>query len=146
MTSTKPNKVVTRSNRLGSSKSSTVESETVKSVKSIRDSAREEWFHEKRIKHTPKIKKEVPPEGSIACLKCNSVFETVDELTTHEKGCYVKYNYECNDAKYTQTFSQKSLMNQHYCSTHLGLPFECKYCDKTFLSKKSRDRHQKSGH
>ena len=36
-------------------------------------------------------------------------------------------------------------MNQHYCSTHLGIPFECKYCDKTFLSKKSRDRHQKSG-
>ena len=44
VTSTKPNKVVTRSKRFGSSKSSIVESETVKSVKSIRDSAREEWF------------------------------------------------------------------------------------------------------
>ena len=144
VTSTKPNKVVTRSKRSGSSKSSTVESETVKSVKSIRDSAREEWFNDKifdtkRIKHTPKVKKEVPPEGSIACLKCNSVFETVDKLTKHEKSCYVKYSYECIDAKCTQTFSQKSLMNQHYRSTHLGIPFECKYCDKTFLSKKSRD-------
>ena len=151
VTSMKPNKVVTRSKRSGSSKSSTVESETVKSVKSIRDSAREEWFDDKifdtkRIKHTPKVKKEVPPEGSIACLKCNSVFETVDKLTKHEKSCYVKYSYECIDAKCTQTFSQKSLMNQHYRSTHLGIPFECKYCDKTFLSKKSRDRHQKSGH
>ena len=151
MTSTKPNKVVTRSKRSGSSKSSTVESETVKSVKSIRDSAREEWFNDKifdtkHIKHTPKVKNEALPEGSISCLKCNRVFETVDELTKHEKGCHVKYSYECIDAKCTQTFSQKLLMNQHYRSTHLGIPFECKYCDKTFLSKKSRDRHQKSGH
>ena len=110
MTSTKPNKVITRSKRSGSSKSSTVESGTVKSVKSIHDSAREEWFDDKifdtkRIKHTPKVKKEAPPEGSIACLKCNSVFETVDELTTHEKCCYVKYSYECIDTKCTQTFS-----------------------------------------
>ena len=62
VTSMKPNKVVTRSKRSGSSKSSTVESETVKSVKSIRDSAREEWFDDKifdtkHIKHTPKVKK-----------------------------------------------------------------------------------------
>ena len=90
MTSTEPNKVFTRSKRSGSSKSSIVESETVKSVKSICDSAREEWFNDKIfdtkcIKHPPKVKKEAPPEGSILCLKCNSVFETVDKLTTHEK-------------------------------------------------------------
>ena len=151
VTGTKPNKVVTRSKRSGSSKSSIVESETVKSVKSIRDSAREEWFDDKIfdtkcIKHPPKVKKEAPPEGSISCLKCNSVFDTVNQLTKHEKGCYVKYSYECMDKKCTQTFSQKSLMNQHYWSTHMGKPFECSYCEKTFMSKKSRDRHEKSGH
>ena len=140
-----------RAKRSGSSKSSIVESETVKSVKSIRDSAREEWFDDtifdtKRIKHPPKVKKEAPPEGSISCLKCNSVFDTVDKLTKHEKGCYVKYSYECMDKKCTQTFSQKSLMNQHYWSMHMGKPFECSYCEKTFMSKKSRDRHEKSGH
>ena len=74
VTSMKPNKVVTRSKRLGSSKSSTVESETIKSVKSICDSARQEWFGDKIydtkcIKHTPKVKKEAPPEGIFACLK-----------------------------------------------------------------------------
>ena len=90
VTSMKPNKVFTRSKRSGSSKSSTVESETVKSVKSIHDSAGQEWFDDtifdtKRIKHTPKEKKE-PPEGSIACLRCNSIFDTVNQLTAHEKG------------------------------------------------------------
>ena len=96
----KPNKVVTRSKRSGSSKSSTVESETVKCVKSICDSAREEWFNDKifdtkHIKHTPKVEKEVPPEGSIACLKCNSVFETVDKLTKHETRKPVGFMQSC---------------------------------------------------
>ena len=108
----KPDKVVTRSRRSGSFKASTVESETVKSVKSIRESARQEWFDDKifdtkRIKHTRKVKKEAPPEDSISCLKCNSVFDTVDQLNKHEKGCYVKYSYECIDKQCTQTFSQK---------------------------------------
>ena len=61
-------------------------------------------FDTKRIKHPPKVKKEAPPEGSIACLKCNSVFETVDKLTTHEKGCYVKYSYECIDKNVPKHF------------------------------------------
>ena len=51
----------------------------------------EKVFSMKQIKHTPKIKKEAPSENSIACLKCNSVFDTSEELSSHEKKCYVKY-------------------------------------------------------
>ena len=71
------------------------------------------------MKYTPKVKKETPPPDSIACLKCNEVFPNVDELTKHEKKCYIKYSYNCLDSTCHRTFSQKSLMNQHYRSTRL---------------------------
>ena len=100
----------------------------------------------KRIKHTPKIKKEPPPEDSIACVTCNSVFDTSEELSSHEKKCYVKYSYPCDDATCTKTFSQKSMMNQHYRLAHLGQPFPCRYCSKSFALKKSRDHHEKATH
>ena len=103
-------------------------------------------FSTKQIKHTPKIKKEASPENSIACLKYNSVFDTSEEFISHEKKCYVKYLYPCDDANCTKTLLQKSMMNQHYRSAHLGKPFECEYCTKSFASKKSRDHHEKATH
>ena len=137
--------------RTGHSNSTIVKAEKITDVKKIREPARSEWFDEtvfstKRIKHTPKIKKEPPPKDSIACVKCNSVFDTSEELSSHEKKCYVKYLYPCDDATCTKTFSQKSMMNQHYCSAHLGQPFPCRYCSKSFASKKSRDHHEKATH
>ena len=43
--------------------------------------------------------------------------------------------------------SHKNLMmNQHYHSAHLGKPFQCEYCSKSFASKKSRDHHEKATH
>ena len=133
------------------SNSTNVKAEKIIDVKKIRETTRSEWFDEKvfstkRIKHTPKIKKEAPPEDSISCVKCNSVFDTSEELSSHEKKCYVKYLYPCDDATCTKTFSQKLMMNQHYCLAHLGQPFPCRYCLKSFASKKSRDHHEKASH
>ena len=75
----------------------------------MHESVRSEWFDKKvfnmkRIKHASKIKKDTPPEDSIACLKCNSVFETSKELTKNEKKCYKKYSYPCDDDKCEKTF------------------------------------------
>ena len=145
--------VVTQS-KASRCKSTTIKTETTSSsVKNVRDNARAEWFDDKVfdtkcMKHTPKVKKETPPLDRITCLKCNEVFPNVDELTKHEKKCYVKYSYNCLDSTCHRTFSQKSLMNQHYQSTHLGEPFLCRFkdCTKTFSSKKSRDRHEKAVH
>ena len=143
--------VVTRS-KDSKCKSTTIKIETTSSsVINVWDNACVEWFDDKvfdtkRMKHTPKVKKETPPPDSIACLKCNEVFPNVDELTKHEKKCYVKYSYNCLDSTCHRTFSQKSLMNQHYRSTHLGEPFLCRFKDCTFSSKKSRDRHEKAVH
>ena len=148
-----PTKSVTPSKHMhsGRSNSTIVKAENITDVKKIHETARSEWFDEtefstKRIKHTPKIKKEPPPEDSISCVKCNSVFDTSEELSSHEKKCYVKYSYPWDDANCTKTFSQKSMMNQHYHSAHLGQPFPCRHCSKSFASKKSRDHHEKATH
>ena len=135
----------------GCSNSTIVKAEKITDVKKICETARSEWFDEtvfstKRIKHTPKIKKEPPPKDSIACVKCNSVFDTSEELSSHEKKCYVKYSYPCDIATCTKTFLQKSMMNKHYCSAHLGQQFPCRYCSKSFASKKSRHCHEKANH
>ena len=126
--------VVTRSNDSKCKTTSVKTDTTSSSVKSVWDNAHAEWFDDKVfdtkcMKHTPKVKKETPPPGSISCIKC-------------------KYSYDCLDSKCHRTFSQKSVMNQHYRSTHLGDPFECRFkdCPKTFTSKKSRDWHEKAVH
>ena len=141
--------VVTRSKVSKKKGKSETTSSGVKKVQSEtgKESQDEEIFSTKRVKHAPKIKKPPPPPNSISCLKCNEVFSDVSQLTQHEKTCYVKYSYNCIDNTCTRTFSQKSLMQQHYQAKHLGQPFECKYdCGKSFESKKSRDRHEKAVH
>ena len=50
------------------------------------------------------------------------------------------------DAYCTKTFSQKSMMNQHYRSADLGKPFQCEYYSKSFALKKSRDHYEKVTH
>ena len=72
------------------------------------------------------MKKEAPSEDSIFCLKCNETFDSIEDLNAHSKNkCYTKYSYECLDKKCTKTFSQKSNMQQHYYTVHLGKPFKC---------------------
>ena len=46
---------------------------------------------------------------------------------------------------YPNIFSE--VVNESALPVHAyGQPFECSYCEKTFMSKKLRDRHEKSGH
>ena len=135
--------VVTRS-KDSKSKSTSVNTETTtSSVKSVYKNAHKEWFDDKIfdtkcIKYTPKVKKEAPLPNNILCLKCNEVFADVDELTRHKKKYYVKYSYDCLEPSCQRTYSQKSVMNQHYQLIHLGEPFVCRFddCVKIFDSKK----------
>ena len=113
---------------------------------------RDEWydktlFDNKRIKHDVKVKKEAPSEDSIFCLKCNEIFDSIEDLNAHLKNkCYTKYSYTCLDKKCTKTFSQKSNMQQHYYTVHLGKPFKCQYCDSYFTYIKTHTKHEKGQH
>lgn len=133
--------MVTRSSK-SSSKSSSKGSTT----------ARDEWYDEtifdnKRVKHEVKVKKETPSEDSIFCLKCNEIFDSIEDLNAHSQNkCYTKYSYTCQDKNCTKTFSQKSNMQQHYYTVHLGKPFKCQYCDSYFTYIKTRTKHEKGQH
>ena len=94
-----------------------------------------------------KVKKEAPSEDSIFCLKCNETFDSIDELNAHSKNkCYTKYSYTCLDTKCTKTFSQKSNMQQHYYTVHLGKPIKCQCCDSYFTYIKTHTKHEKGQH
>ena len=127
--------IVTRSNKSSSTKS-----------------LREEWYDEtifdaKRVKHEVKLKKEVPSDDSIYCIKCHDTFDSIDDLNDHTKNkCYTKYSYTCLDQKCTKTFSQKSNMQQHYHTVHLGKPFKCEHCASYFTYIKTRTKHTKAMH
>ena len=114
--------------------------------------ARDEWYDEtlfdnKRIKHEVKVKKETPSEDSIFCLKCNEIFDSIEDLNAHSQNkCYTKYSYTCLDKKCTKTFSQKSNMQQHYYTVHLGKPFKCQYCNSYFTYIKTRTKYEKGQH
>ena len=143
--------IVTRSStssNKGSSKGSGKGFSTASSKGSSK--VREEWYDEtifdnKRIKHEVKVKKESPSEDSIFCLKCNETFDSIEDLNAHLKNkCYTKYSYKCLDMKCTKTFSQKSNMQQHYYTVHLGKPFKCQYCDSYFTYIKTHTKHEKA--
>ena len=140
---------ITSSNK-GSSKGSGKGSSTASSKGSSK--VREEWYDEsifdnKQIKHEVKVKKEAPSEDSIFCLKCNETFDSIEDLNAHAKSkCYTKYSYKCLDKKCKKTFSQKSNMQQHYYTVHLGKQFKCQYCDSYFTYIKTHTKHEKAKH
>ena len=45
-----------------------------------------------------------------------------------------------------EKFSQKSNMQQHYYTVHLGKQFKCQYCDSYFTYIKTRTKHEKAQH
>ena len=80
-------------------------------------------------------------------MKCNETFDSIEDLNAHTKSkCYMKYSYKCLDKKCTKTFSQKSNMQQHYYTVHLGKQFKCQYCDSYFTYIKTRTKHEKAKH
>ena len=123
-----------------------------RSKNSSKTSVRDQWYDEtifdsKRIKHEAKVKKEVPSDDAIYCIKCNETFDSLDALNDHSKNkCYTRYSYNCLDKKCKKTFSQKSNMQQHYYTVHLGKPFKCEYCDRYFTYLKTRTKHTKAMH
>ena len=59
----------------------------------IKENMRKTWFNPNRfdtsrIKHPKKVKKELPEDAKIFCVKYNEVFDTSDNLVAHEKNCF----------------------------------------------------------
>ena len=113
----------------------------------IKEETRKTWFDPNkydmsRIRHPKKIKKELPADADIFCLKCNETFDSTDDLVAHEKRCFKGRQYSCEFAGGCNlTFSQKSLMHQHLKAVHYNDPFICDFCSQTFVYKKSLDTH-----
>ena len=81
---------------------------------------------------------------SIFCTKCDEIFQTVDELVSHEKTCYKGHRYPCTWPGCVHINSQKSLLCQHVKGVHEKNPYRCSLCpDETFIYKKSHDKHVK---
>ena len=148
-------KSATKSSSVGDRKGSTVKPSrqiVTQSKNSSKTSVRDQWYDEtifdsKRIKHEVKVKKEVPSDDDIYCIKCNEKFDSVDALNDHSKNkCYTRYSYNSLDKKCKKTFSQKSNMQQHYYTVHLGKPFKCEYCDRYFTYLKTCIKHMKALH
>ena len=84
---------------------------------------------------------------SIFCTKCDEIFQTVDELVSHEKTCYKGHRYPCTWPGCVHINSQKSLLRQHVKGVHEKNPYRCSLCpDETFIYKKSHDKHVKQYH
>ena len=113
----------------------------------IKGKMRNSWFYldkydTSRMKHPKKVKKELPDNAEIFCIKCNEVFLNSDELVSHEKQCFKGRRYLCEFQGGCEcTFLQKSLMHQHLKVVHFDDLFKCKFCTQTFVYKKSLDTH-----
>ena len=65
-----------------------------------KDASRQSWFDPSKydtkwVRHPKKEKKELPADADIYCMKCNSVFDSTQELSDHEKNCYTGRRYPC---------------------------------------------------
>ena len=118
----------------------------------IKENMRKTWFNPdsfdtSRIKHPKKVKKELPEDAKIFCVKCNEVFETSNDLVAHEKNCFKGRRYACAfKGGCNCTFPQKSLMHQQLKVVHYDNPFKCEFCTQTFMYKKSLDSHLNQQH
>ena len=116
-----------------------------------RQESRATWFDPTKIdstqmKHSKKVVKPLPHGLQIYCMKCHEIFQSTDELTSHEKDCFKGRRYACSDNNCTKVFSQKSLMHQHYKAVHLNDPFLCSFCQEPFVYKKSLEKHENTRH
>ena len=88
---------------------------------------RKEWydpnvFSSQRVRHPPKRVKGPKPKDSegLFCSKCYKGFPQITELENHEHNCFLGRCYPCPWPNCKHVNSQKSLMQQHYRSVHLG--------------------------
>ena len=104
----------------------------------------------KRVRHPPTTKKNPRPardeDDGLYCSKCFLHCSDRSQLLQHENSCFLGRRYPCVSPGCTHTNSQKSHMMQHYRTEHMGMPFQCSFCEETTTYKKSRDKHEKTVH
>ena len=94
-----------------------------------------------------KVKKDLPEGATIYCTKCHEVFGTADDLSVHEKKCFIGRRYPCPYAGCTHVNSQNSLLDEHIKGVHENNPFRCELCpNEVFIYKKSYNKHFKRYH
>ena len=94
-----------------------------------------------------KIRKDLPKGATIFCTKCHEVFDDADQLSVHEKNCFIGRRYPCPYAGYSHVNSQKSLLEEHIKGVHKNNPFRYELCpQEVFIYKKSYNKHFKHYH
>ena len=94
-----------------------------------------------------KVKKDLPEGATIFCTKCHEVFDNADQLSVHEKKCFIGRRYPCPYAGCSHENSQNSLLEEHIKGIHENNPFRCELCpQEVFIYKKSYNKHFKRYH
>ena len=89
-----------------------------------------------------KVKKDLPEGATIFCTKCHEVFDNADQLSVHEKNCFIGRRYPCPYAGCSHVNSQNSLLDEHIKGVHENNPFRCELCpQEVFIYKKSYNKH-----
>ena len=94
-----------------------------------------------------KVKKDLPEGATFFCTKCHEVFDNADQLSVHEKKCFIGRRYPCPYAGCSHVNSQNSLLDEHIKGFHENNPFRCELCpQEVFIYKKSYNKHFKHYH
>ena len=94
-----------------------------------------------------KVKKDLPEGATIFCTKCHEVFDNADQLSVHEKKCFIGRHYPCPYAGCSHVNSQNSLLDEHIKGVHENNSFRCELCpQEVFIYKKSYNKHFKRYH
>ena len=65
-----------------------------------------------------KVKKDLPEGVTIFCTKCHEVFDNADQLSVHEKKCFIGRHYPCPYAGCSHVNSQNYLLDEHIKGVH----------------------------
>lgn len=106
-------------------------------------------FPTKRVTHDPIVKQEpVDPDDDdvIFCTKCNETFINTTDLKNHEKKCFTGRRYGCFFPGCDKSFSQRSIMHQHYKGVHQKNPYHCPECNAPYIFSKVMNYHMKKDH
>ena len=94
-----------------------------------------------------KVKKDFPEGAAIFCTKCHEVFDNADQLSVHEKNCFIGRCYPCPYMGCSHVNSQNSLLDEDIKGVHGNNPFRCELCpQEVFIYKKSYNKHFKRYH
>ena len=75
------------------------------------------------------------------------MFDNADQLSVHEKKCFIGRCYPCPYAGCSHVNSQNSLLDEHIKGVHENNPFRCELCpQEVFIYKKSYNKHFKRYH